>query len=316
MAEHTSDQLITPEPLPPPLSLHDESPAPALQAARSSRNAIYIAAAVGAVILLAACLLTTALGDWGGSDALSESDVRRIVDEAVGTQIAAAGFGGSAGQALSGDEIRQMVDSAVGTQVAGLQPTATPIPPTPTVIPRGVAEDDDAFLGPDEAPVVIVEFSDFQCGYCGRWFEETLPRIRDAYPQDVKIVYRDFPIFGEESVRAAMATECAEEQDKYWQMHDRLFERTINNEQDPLSEETLVSYAGELGLDTAGFSECLSSQRYFDEIVADFQAAQGYGLRGTPGFVINGVVYAIGAQPFEVFKDIIDSELARVGSGS
>ncbi len=219
---------------------------------------------------------------------------------------------GGSGDTLSEDDVRRIVAEAVGTEVALLRPTNTPIPPTPTIIPRGVAEDDDAFLGPEDAPVVIVEFSDFQCGYCGRWYNETLPLILDTYPEEVKFVYRDLPIFGEDSLRAALAAECAEEQGKFWEMHNRLFARLNEEEKAALSEETLVGYAQELGLETRSFSECLSSQRYFDEVLLDYQAAQTYGLRGTPGFVINGVVYTIGAQPFDVFDRIIKSELARV----
>jgi protein-disulfide isomerase len=263
------------------------------------------------LVLVIAIVLTLALASSpGGADTLNEDDVRRIVAEAVGTQIAALPAAG--GSDASSAQVQQMVDEAVATQVALLRPTNTPIPPTPTVIPRGVAEDDDAFLGPADAPVVIVEFSDFQCGYCGRWYDETLPLILATYPDEVKFVYRDFPIFGEDSLRAALATECAEEQGKFWEMHNRLFTRLNAREEAALSEETLVNYAQELGLETRSFSECLSSQRYFDEVLLDYQVAQAYGLRGTPGFVINGVVYTIGAQPFDVFDQIIQSELARV----
>ena len=271
--------------------------------------------AVGAafLVLVIVVVLILALGSSpGGEDALTEDEVRRIVAEVVGTQIAALPSASDAD--VSSAQVQAMIDQAVGTQVALLRPTNTPIPPTPTVIPRGVAEDDDAFLGPADAPVVIVEFSDFQCGYCGRWYEETLPLILQNYPDEVKFVYRDFPIFGEDSLRAALATQCAREQDMFWEMHNRLFTRLNTREDVPLSEETLVSFAQELGLETRGFSECLSSQRYFDEVLLDYQTAQAYGLRGTPGFVINGVVYAIGAQPFDIFDQIIQSELARLGS--
>ncbi len=266
------------------------------------------------LVLVVAGVLILALVSPGSEDALREDDVRRIVAEVVGTEIAALPVG--SGSDTSGTQVQQMVDEAVGTQVALLRPTNTPIPPTPTVIPRDVAEDDDAFLGPADAPVVIVEFSDFQCGYCGRWYDETLPLILDAYPDEVKFVYRDFPIFGEDSLRAALASECAKEQGKFWEMHNRLFERLNGREEAALSEETLVGYAQELGLETRSFSECLSSQRYFDEILLDYQVAQSYGLHGTPGFVINGVVYTMGAQPFTVFEQIIQSELARIAGES
>jgi len=262
------------------------------------------------IVFLVAIVLIFASGSR--NESLSEDEVRSIVEEVVGTQVAALPIlSDGGGSSVDIGAVQQLVDQAVGTQVARLRPTNTPVPPTPTVIPRGVAEEDDTFLGPDNASVVIVEFSDFQCAFCGRWFSETLPKILEKYPDEVKFVYRDFPIFGEESLRAAMATECAEEQGRFWGMHDRLFTRLVNREDTDLSEESLISFADELGMDTRSFGECLTSQRYRDEVLLDFQAAEAYGLRGTPGFVINGVVYSIGAQPFEVFDRIIGQELAR-----
>ncbi len=258
-------------------------------------------------IFLVAFLLTLSSNNNG----LSEDDVRQIVAEAVGTQIAAAPANSASGGGISSDQLQQIVDNAVGTQIATLIPTNTPIPPTPTIIPPGVAEDDDPFQGPADAPVVIIEFSDFQCGFCGRWYKETLPQILATYPTQVKFVYRDFTIFGEESLRAATAADCANEQGKFWNMHNRLFDRLENQEDSPLTDETFISYAGDLGMDITAFSECLTSERYVNEVLADYSAAQQYGLQGTPGFVINGVVYTIGAQPFQVFDGIIKTELAR-----
>ena len=308
-----------------PVSLRDDATPhpPALPTAGPQprpRRWVYVAGFVVAMLFLMACMLVTPLGDFGvnnsDDDSLSEAQVRAIVEEVVGTQIAGASLGSTSGGGASSDEIQALVDDAVGTQVAALVPTSTPIPPTPTVIPPGIAEEDDAFLGAEDAPVVIVEFSDFQCGFCGRWYQETLAQIMEEYPEQVKFVYRDFPIFGDESFQAAMATECAEEQGKFWDYHNRLFDRLLNSEQAPLNQDTLISYAEDLDMDARSFGECLSSERYFDEVVADFQAAQTYGLRGTPGFVINGVVYAIGAQPFAVFDSIIQEELTRLAADS
>jgi protein-disulfide isomerase len=160
--------------------------------------------------------------------------------------------------------------------------------------------------------VVIVEFADFQCGFCDKFYNETLPTIRQTYPDQVKFVYRDFPIFGEPSAQAAMAAECANEQGKFWDMHDMLFSKLHNAEVAfEISQDSLISLASDIGLDTDSFTQCMTSQRYLDEIVKDYQTAQAYGLRGTPGFVINGVVYTFGAQPFDVFDRIIKAELTR-----
>lgn len=305
-----------PSPEARPVSLREAMSETAPVSTPTASNRWLAGALIALAVLIVVVVLVAAFSGRGGGS-LSEAEVRRIAEEVVGTQLAALPAGGSGGSASSSD-VQQMVDAAVGTQVALLRPTNTPVPPTPTVIPPGVAEDDDAFKGPADAAVVIVEFSDFQCPYCGRWYEQTLPRILETYPNEVKFVYRDFPIFGEDSLRAAQATECAEEQevDKFWAMHDRLFVRLTSGDTTPLSQETLVGYAEEIGLDTRSFAECLSSQRYYDEVERDYQAAVSYGLRGTPGFVINGVVYAIGAQPFDVFDRIIQDELARVKAGS
>lgn len=298
---------------PKPVSLREDEPRPAPV---SSGPAPIVQLVITAVIFLAVGLLIAVVVTGGGDgDGVNQADLRETVREVVGTEIAAldpvpVGEDGSVDAAA----LDQMIDQAVGTQVAALRPTNTPVPPTPTPIPLDVSADDDAFLGPEDAPVVIVEFSDFQCGFCGRWANDTLPRILEEFPDEVKFVYRDFPIFGEESLRAAMAAECAEEQDAdaFWDMHNRLFERLASDNPEDLSEDNLVSYAEDLGLDGAELRECLASERYYEEVVRDAQTASTWGFGGTPGFVINGTVYAIGAQPFEVFAGIIRSELEAV----
>ncbi len=250
----------TPPPDARPVSLREssEEAAPALTLPATATSGRWLPWALLTLALVIMAVILTAAWSGDSNDALSEEEVRQIAEEVVRTQIAAL----PAGSGADGVDVQRLVNEAVGTQVAMLRPTNTPIPPTPTVIPPGVAEDDDAFKGPADAAVVIIEFSDFQCPYCGRWYEQTLPRILEAYPTEVKFVYRDFPIFGEDSLRAAQATECAEEQspDKFWAMHDRLFARLISGDSTPLSQETLVSYAQELELDTRSFAECLSSR--------------------------------------------------------
>ncbi len=121
-------------------------------------------------------------------------------------------------------------------------------------------------------------------------------------------------IFGEDSQRAAVATECAEEQGKFWEMHNSIFESNAQDEPPALSEETLVSLAGDLNLDTDAFQQCLTSGKYAAEVAKDFEDAVAYGFQGTPGFVINGVVYAFGAQSIEVFEQIIQAELEKAAS--
>ncbi|NLE50689.1 MAG: thioredoxin domain-containing protein [Chloroflexi bacterium] len=336
-----TDVTPDPHPTPPeqkPVSLREDAsspeplpPAPASNGSTQGLLTVSAAVVVFAGLIIAALLLRndngidedtlrdavneavgTQVGAFGlapGDPETGRASLQDMIDNAVGTQVSGSAPIGGSGEGVSQADLAQLVENSVGTQVAALVPTETPIPPTPTPIPIADTADDDAFRGPEDAPVTIVEFSDFQCVYCGRFYEETLPRLLEAYPDEVRFVYRDFPIFGDDSVRAAMAAECAAEQDMFWEMHDRIF--AIHNEDTAptLSQETLISFADEIGLDTAEFETCLVEERYMDEIIGDFQTAQAYGFRGTPGFVINGVVYSFGAQPFEVFDAIIQQEL-------
>lgn len=258
-----------------------------------------------------------AVGTSVALSAAQQPDYQPLIDAAVATQIAAnapVATASGAGSTLTQGELQALVNQAVGTQVAALKPTNTPVPPTPTVIPADVSADDDPFLGPADAPVVIVEFSDFQCGYCNRWAQQVLPKILETYPNEVKFVYRDFTIFGDDSIRAAMAAHCAEESGKFWDMHNYLFNGLASEPRIGLDEDSLVSAAGDMGLDESSFRECVASQRYLAEIIDDGRTAQSWGFGGTPGFVINGVVYPFGAQSFEVFDSIIKAELEAAAS--
>lgn len=123
----------------------------------------------------------------------------------------------------------------------------------------------------------------------------------------VRFVYKNFAILGVESQRAAEATECAEEQDKFWDMHDAIFADQVSAHS-TLNAENLSALAGSLGMDQTAFSECLSSGKYRTALSNDALSTQSLGIRGTPAFLINGV-YVSGAQPFEVFQQIIDDQL-------
>lgn len=137
-----------------------------------------------------------------------------------------------------------------------------------------------------------------------------MSRIREEYIETgkVRFVYKHFAILGPESSRSAEASECAAEQDAFWPYHDLIFADQAEN-YDSLTQEKLVSLAEEVSLDTSEFSECLSSGRYSLQISQESQAVQALGLRGTPGFLINGL-FINGAQPFEVFQQVIDEQLA------
>ena len=134
-----------------------------------------------------------------------------------------------------------------------------------------------------------------------------MSRLRTEYIDTgkVRFVYKHFAILGPESSRAAEASECAAEQNEFWAFHDTTFERQHST----LNQETLVGIAGELGLDTTTFEECLTSGKYSLQISRESQAVQALGVRGTPGFLVNGL-FVSGAQPFEVFQQIIEEQLA------
>ncbi len=161
--------------------------------------------------------------------------------------------------------------------------------------------------GSPDAPVTIVEFSDFQCTYCRKFWQETLPRIDEQYirPGKVRFLYRYLAILGPPSVQAAMAAECAHEQGKFWPYHDRLFSSaglfafTTGN---------LKRYAEELRLDTNRFNACFDAERPREKVEQETVIGRMIGITGTPGFLINGG-RLIGAQPYEVFEQIIENFL-------
>ena len=123
----------------------------------------------------------------------------------------------------------------------------------------------------------------------------------------VRFVYKNFAILGEQSVLASVASECAAEEDKFWEYHDHVFLDQAEA-RSPLDEPNLIRFADEIGLNVEAFTDCLRSDKYANLVLQDAQAIQSLGVRGTPGFVLNGR-YISGAQPFAVFKQAIDSEL-------
>jgi protein-disulfide isomerase len=180
--------------------------------------------------------------------------------------------------------------------------------PTPAG-PVDVSVDDDPSLGPADAPVTIIEFSDFQCPYCSRFQTETFPQIIQNYGDKVRFVYRDFPLTNlhQYALKAAEASECADDQGAYWKYHDLLFQN-----QSALDDASLKNYAASLGLDTAAFNQCLDSDSTMSEIQKDYQDGITAGVQGTPAFFVNGNLIE-GAQPYSVFQAAIEAALAKGG---
>jgi len=178
--------------------------------------------------------------------------------------------------------------------------------------PVDVSVDDDPFLGDDNAPVTIIEFSDYQCPFCRRFWQDTFPQIIDQYVNTgkVKFVYRDLPLsIHADAQSAAEAAECADDQGKYWQYHDKLFEEQTRGATS-LSDDNLKKWAVEIGLNSSQFNKCFDSEKYREEVQKDATDASLAGATGTPSFFINGRLL-VGAQPFSAFKAVIEEALLQ-----
>jgi protein-disulfide isomerase len=161
--------------------------------------------------------------------------------------------------------------------------------------------------GPANAPIEIIEFSDFQCPYCTRGIE-VVEEVLAHYGDKVSVVFRHFPLsFHEDAHLAAQGSECAGDQGKFWDYHDLLFQN-----QRALKRPQLSTYAGQLGLDAAKFDKCLDDGTHAAKVDGDMEAGAMVGMNGTPGFYINGIPLT-GAVPFDNFKQVIDAELAKIG---
>lgn len=161
-------------------------------------------------------------------------------------------------------------------------------------------------LGLDNAPVTIVEYSDYTCPFCERFSSNTLPLIKENYIEQglVRFVYKDFAIIG--GNRAAEAAHCAGEQGKYWEYHDLLFENLSRDRSRWSDSKVHLGYAETLRLNTRIFTECFESRKYKEKVEESTEEAINIGGTGTPFFVINDEILISGAQPFEVFQEAIE----------
>jgi protein-disulfide isomerase len=249
-----------------------QPPHPALSAAAGQRNPLATAAAIALVAVVAVGIF---LGGFFTHAATSDDD------EGVSVQVQAPPAG---------------------------QPAPAPAPqPTPELVPATV--DDDPAWGPEDAAVTVIEFSDFQCAFCARFYAETLPQLNENYGDRIRFVFRDFPLTSIHpfAVKAAEAAECADDQEAFWEYHDLLFEN-----QSALDVDSLKGYAADAGLDTEAFDECLDSGKYTSEVANDLQDGVAAGVRGTPAFFVNGSLIS-GAQPYAVFQQVLDAALAEAG---
>ena len=170
--------------------------------------------------------------------------------------------------------------------------------------PRVQVKAEGPSRGNPDAPVTIVEFSDFECQFCGR-VVETLKKVEDKYGDRVRIVFRDYPLpMHRTAKRAAEAAHCAGEQQKFWDMHDKLFSKT-----GPISEGDLYRYAGMIGVDHDRFNTCMTDGKYREAWKPSMEEGSLVGVQSTPTFFINGRLI-VGAASLDMFSRVIDEELA------
>jgi len=198
--------------------------------------------------------------------------------------------------------------SAETAPLAAVEESADMNEPDPhQAIMLAVIDGSRHFLGDPNAPVTLVEFADFNCGYCGKWTQETLPLIEEKYIETgkVRMAYVHYPILGADSMAAAEGAECAAEQNSFWDYHNLLYAKQGMG----FTPANLTQTAGELGLDTAQFEECLTNFPDRASLESDIRLSQVMGVRGTPAFLVNGIPLA-GAYPYEDFERIIEGALA------
>jgi protein-disulfide isomerase len=200
------------------------------------------------------------------------------------------------------------VDSAAGiTPTANQAPGAVveaPVTAQPEFRRYDIPTGDSYAIGPADAPITIVEFSDYQCPFCRRWHDEVYEPLLAAYPGKIRLVYRHFPLSSihPDATSAAEASMCAGEQDAFWPFHEKLFSS------EALGSSTYLQYAQDLGLNMSSFESCINDRKYQQAVDADLNFAVDLGIRSTPTFFINGLA-VVGAQPLDVFQQVIDKEL-------
>ncbi len=216
-------------------------------------------------------------------------------DETQARQQVTAFLGQQAGQQVEANLKARLFDAA-GVEILLDPPRVNP-----------VVEAFNPFRGPADAPVVLVEYTDYQCPYCDR-AQPTIKAVRERYGDSVVHVFKNLPLpMHQQATLAAEAALCAADQGKFWELHDWLFANKNN-----ISNDTLTAQAEALGLDIPVFTACVDSRTHKAKVEADAKEAGEFGIRGTPGFVVNGRILT-GAQPLEAFVAVIDDELKRAG---
>lgn len=278
---------MTDTPTPPP----DLTPGPAPEPTPSTSRRQRLVAPLVVTLVAALVALLAGFGPMltSGSDGPSAGQAPGSATATDNTAGESSGEQGAAGDTSEGD-----------AQIAALATLARRTPGDPVA------------LGAEDAPVVLINYSEYQCPYCGKFARDTKPTLVKEYVDKglLRIEWRDFPYLGPESTTAAHAGRAAAEQGRFWEFHDAIFADQQPPNSGKLTEDFLAAIAEQIGLDVATFREDLTDPKVQAPVEEDFTEGQSIGVTGTPAFLINGNP-VIGAQPTETFTQIIDAEVAK-----
>lgn len=207
---------------------------------------------------------------------------------------------------LGGEGLASSKKVAVNNLPTAVAPQLPGEPSAPSAPVEVKITSADHVLGSSKAKVTIVEFSDFQCPFCGRFYP-TIKQALAEYKDKIKFVYKHFPLesIHQQARPAAEASECAGEQGKFWEFHDKLFEK-----QEELGDAFYKKLAGDLKLNVNKFNDCVASRKYSSKVDADYQTGISAGVQGTPHSLVNGTPVS-GAVPYEQLKAVIEAELKK-----
>jgi protein-disulfide isomerase len=202
------------------------------------------------------------------------------------------------------------------TQIEGTTPPSQEPTSAEIVTPIHLLTDNTyPLLGSKDAPITMIEFGDYQCFYCNKFYHDTEPDILKNYINTgkVRMVFKDFTIIGQDSVNAAHAAHCAQEQGKFWEYHDALYNNWNGENTGWASSGNLLAFAKQVGLDQTKFNQCMTDSKYISTVQGSLSNAKDLGLTGTPDFFIiapdQSITKIVGAQPFEVFDNLFKSKL-------
>ena len=251
------------------------------------------------------------LGEWSGARRETQNNSLTLIITAgiffaLGAMMSYLLVGGTSSSPASNADIEAYVN---GTLIA-LTPPPT-AQPTNVPVQMTVAEHNPV-LGLEDAPITLVEFSDYQCGFCGRFHGEVLDPLLEHYGDLVKFVYREYPVIGgQSSATMGASAQCANLQGKYWEFTELIWDN-MTGERLPVDGQVLASYATIVELDIDEYEACLDQEIGINNVNIDFIQGREYNISGTPTFFINGERH-VRAQPVEYFMDVIDRQLLELG---